>query len=119
MYVKKKIPKMFIIWLVRDHPSPYLSYKYVVFLRIFKYFSMNAAAAAAHHFIHLRYGIDKRMEVMTLDPRHFTTARDVLRRVKYKFQHSIIRLYNEHGIKLRPGDVVERSRVYTIKRHPR
>ena len=69
----------------------------------------------AAHFINLKYGIDRRMEVMKCDSRHFTTVRDILGRVKYKFEHCIIHLYNEHGIQLGPDDVVERVMVYTVK----
>ena len=71
------------------------------------------------HFIHLKYGIDRRMEVMKLDSRHFTTARDILKRVKCKFEYCIIHLYNENGIQLKLDDVVDRARVYMIKRQPR
>ena len=70
------------------------------------------------HFIHLKYGIDKEREVMLLDPRYFTTVHDVLVSIKYKFKHCIIHLYNEHGIQLSPGDIVEQSREYTVKRQP-
>ena len=73
----------------------------------------------AAHFIHLKYGIDKRMEVMKLNnSKNFTTVRYILGKVKYKFTHCIIHLYNEHGIRLGLDDVVEKARVYTIKRRP-
>ena len=71
------------------------------------------------HFIHLKYGIDRRMKVMKLDSRHFTTVGDILSREKYKFEHCIIHLYNEHGIQLKLDDFVGNGRVYTIKRQPR
>ena len=93
-------------------PRPYLSYKYVVFLRI-NHFSMDTA-----HFIHLKYGIDKRREVMLLESRYFTTAHDVLENVKYKFKHCVIHLYNGHRVQLKSDDDVEQAREYTVKRQP-
>ena len=69
-------------------------------------------------FIHLKYGIDKRMEVMELDSRHFTIVRDILKRERYKFKHCIIHMYNEHGTRMKLEDIVYNARVYTIKRHP-
>ena len=72
----------------------------------------------AAHFIHLKYGIDNRREVMLLDSRYFTTAHDILESVKYKFKHCVIHLYNGNGVQLNPDDIVEQAREYTVKRHP-
>ena len=72
----------------------------------------------AARFIHLKYRIDKRREVMLLDSRYFTTAHDVLESVKYKFKHCVIHLYNENGVQLKSVDVVEQAREYTVKRQP-
>ena len=97
-------------------------YKYavvVVFFHIvFNNSSSSSTMTETANFIHLKYGIDKRMEVMKLDSRYFTTARDVLESVKHKFEHCVIHLYNEHGVALMLDDVIEKARVYTIKRQP-
>ena len=69
--------------------------------------------------IHLRYRIDTRLEIIKLDSRCFNTAQDVLDKVKHNFTNCIIHLYTDHNIQLKPDDELQKARVYTIRRQPK
>ena len=70
------------------------------------------------HWIHLRYGIDKGLKIMEFDSRHFTLARDVLEKVKFKYKTCSINLFTEDGRQMKLDEVIEKARVYIIKRMP-
>ena len=64
-------------------------------------------------FIHLRYGLQVTNEVLLL-PDGFVTVRDVLEKLPVKN----VTLHDENTRLLRPTDLVQKGRVYTVRRHP-
>ena len=68
--------------------------------------------------IRIKYGATKLEEILTFDPRGFTTAHDVLERIRLKYKNSEIFIFNEHDIKLDFNNVIQKARTYTIKRKP-
>ena len=65
-------------------------------------------------FIHLRFM--GREEVVLFDD-DLVYSSDVIQKMVYS-KDSILRLYNEHGRQMRSRDVLEKARVYTLKRRP-
>ena len=65
-------------------------------------------------FIHLRFM--GREEVIIFDS-DLVYLSDVIRKMVHS-KDSILRLYNEHGRQMRSRDILEKARVYTLKRRP-
>ena len=101
-------------------PDPKSLYKYIFFF-ILSHLNMEQGRQRQQRgvtWIHLRYGIDVRMQIEEFDSRHFITVREVLERVKHKFKNCNINLYNEHNIQLKFDHIIEKGRVYIVKRKP-
>ena len=67
--------------------------------------------------IWLRFGIDKRTELVFIDSRHFNTVQDILDR--FHMKSCILKLYNEHGRQMDPQEFVSEMREYIVKRLPK
>ena len=67
-------------------------------------------------FIHLRFA--GREEVVIFDD-DLVYLSDVIQKASQTYpKGSALRLYNEHGRQIRSRDVLEKARVYTLKRRP-
>ena len=70
-------------------------------------------------FVHVTYGSERGDRVTEFNSSSFTTVNDVLGKVSHgKKGGCTLQLYNEHGMELDSGEVVENGRVYVVKRMP-
>ena len=67
--------------------------------------------------IFLRFGIDKRTELVFIDSRHFNTVQDILD--CFDMKSCILKLYNEHGRQMHTQEFVSEMREYIVKRLPK
>ena len=65
--------------------------------------------------LRLRFGIEKDWKIIYLDYRHFHTAQDI---IDLYPMTCILKLYH-NNIELKPQDILQEYRDYTLKRHPR
>ena len=71
-------------------------------------------------FIHVQYGKEIEDYIIGFENKCFIAASDVLKKARYRYeQDSILQLFNEHGVPLKPSHLIENARSYRIKDHPK
>ena len=70
--------------------------------------------------LHVKYGNECGGRVVELSSNHFITVNNVTEKARLTYgKCSILQLLNEHGRELNSQEIVENSRVYTVKRRPK